>query len=94
MQGCSVFSDLDWRDYFHSFRYDEETSKMFGFMLPDGKTFARYLSMVMGLHDSPGIAQELANRLLVVPMREQLNKDTVEIGGVPVPVHGIAKLHG
>jgi len=90
MQGCSVFSDLDWRDYFHSFRYNEETSKMFGFMLPDGKTFARYLSMVMGLHNSPGIAQELANRLLVVPMREQFNKDTVEIGGVPVPVHGIS----
>ena len=53
MHGCSVFSDLDWKDFFWSFNYDEETSKLFGFVLPDGKTFGRYLAMVMGFHNSP-----------------------------------------
>ena len=90
MQGCSVFSDLDWRDFFFSFHYDDATSKMFGFVLPDGKTFARYLAMVMGLHNSPGIAQELANRLVAVPLRAEFNKMTVDIGRVPTAVHGIA----
>ena len=90
MHGCSVFSDLDWKDFFWSFNYDEETSKLFGFVLPDGKTFGRYLAMVMGFHNSPGVAQALGNRLAIIPLREQFNQQTVSVQGVDMPVHGIA----
>lgn len=90
LQGSSVFSDLDWRDFFFHFNYDAATSRLFGFVLPDGKTFGRYLAMVMGFQDSPGFAQALGNAAVIMPMRARFASQVISVNGVERPVHGIS----
>jgi len=70
--GCWIFSDIDVRDQFFTFRFDDSTANNFGFLLPDASAFARYRGMVMGLHNAPGIAQEMTARYIVAPLRAAL----------------------
>jgi hypothetical protein len=88
MDGCSVFSDLDWRQFFHTFQLDEESQRLFGFRYPNG-AWGRYLALIMGLHNAPAIAQELAGLHVVTPLTERFGDTTVVVGGVPRPQHSI-----
>ena len=88
LQDCSIFSDMDYREHFHTFVLDGQSRRLCGFQFPDS-TFGRYRSLPMGLHNSPGIAQELTSRYVVVPLREQLDTKTVEIGGSKRSAHEI-----
>jgi len=85
-QGASVFSDLDWRQFFHTFECDEATSRLFGFCLPDG-SLGRFIVLAMGLHNSPAIAQEIVHEKVITPLRVIYNQTLVLASGTPRPQH-------
>ena len=77
--GCFVFSTIDYKKMFHTSRYTTESANRMGFLLPDGRT-ARYRGMVMGVSNSPGIANSQHADSVLTPWLNEHRTDTVTTG--------------
>jgi hypothetical protein len=74
--GCCVFSCIDYKKMFHTSRYDTASANHVGFLLPDGRA-ARYRGMVMGVGNSPGIANQQHADAVLTPWRLDMRTDTL-----------------
>lgn len=87
---CTLFSEIDVRDFFHVYGLDEPSRNLFGFRAPNGR-YARYKRMPQGFHDAPGIAQRLFVADILAPFL--LNAPRVLRGPTFAAQAGFAERH-
>jgi len=90
--GCCVFSCIDYKKMFHTSRYDTASANRVGFLLPDGRT-ARYRGMVMGVGNSPGIANQQHADAVLTPWRLDMRTDTIPCVATPPTHNGTPAAH-
>ena len=90
--GCRVFSCIDYKKMFHTSRYDTASANRVGFLLPDGRT-ARYRGMVMGVGNSPGIANQQHADAVLTPWRLDMRTDTLPYASPPSTLDSVTAAH-